>query len=79
MEYFSVPTFCSECKAQLKRQVINSNIFYYCRDCGRMSSEVCFSGGSGITHAQKPLSAQRASSVTDMEVSENAQDAMVET
>ncbi|AKB17686.1 hypothetical protein MSWHS_0823 [Methanosarcina sp. WWM596] len=45
MENFSVPTFCSECKVQLKRQVLNSNVFYYCRNCGRMSSEVCFPGG----------------------------------
>jgi len=79
MENFSVPMFCSECKAQMKRQVINSNVFYYCRSCGRMSSEVCFSGGSGMTHTYKPLSAQRASSVTDLEVSENAQNATVET
>lgn len=70
--------FCSECKVQLKRQVINSNVFYYCRSCGRMSYEVCFSGRSGMTHAQKPLSAQRASSVTELEVSESARNAMVE-
>ncbi|KKH46241.1 hypothetical protein EO95_01505 [Methanosarcina sp. 1.H.T.1A.1] len=79
MENFSVPMVCSECKVQLKRQVIDSNVFYYCRSCGRMSSEVCFSGESGMTHAQKPLAAQRVSSVTELEVSENARNAMVET
>ena len=79
MENFSVPMFCSECKVQLKRQVINSNVFYYCRNCGRMSSEVCFSGECGMNHAQNPLSAQRASSITELEVSEHAPNAMVET
>jgi hypothetical protein len=44
-----------------------------------MSSEVCFSGRSGMTHIHTPLSAQRASSVTDLEASENARNAMVET
>ncbi|WP_048124693.1 hypothetical protein [Methanosarcina lacustris] len=79
MENFSVPLFCSECKSQLKRQVLNSNVLYYCRNCGRMSSEVCFSGGSGMIHIPEPLSAQRKSSITDLEVSENAPNAMVET
>lgn len=79
MENFNVPMFCSECKAQLKRQIINSNVFYYCRSCGRMSSEACFSGGSGMIRAQEPLSVQRASSVTELEVSENARNAIVET
>lgn len=77
MVNFDAPTFCIECKAWLKRQVIGSNVFYYCRSCGRVSSEVCLSGGSGMHHSQKPF-AQRASSVTGLEVSENAQNAIVE-
>jgi len=79
MENFDVPTFCIECKSRLKRQVIGSNVFYYCRSCGRMISEVCLSGGSGMNYAPKPLYAQKASSATELEVSENAQNAMVET
>ncbi|WP_440947179.1 hypothetical protein ACSAZL_02520 [Methanosarcina sp. T3] len=77
MVNFDVPTFCIECNSRLKRQVIGSNVFYYCRSCGRTSSEVCLSGGSGMHHSQKSF-AQRASSVTELEVSENAQNAMVE-
>lgn len=77
MVNFDAPTFCIECKSRLKRQVIGSNVFYYCRNCGRMSSEICLSWGSGVHPAQKSF-AQKASYVTELEVSENAQNAIVE-
>ncbi|WP_170943416.1 hypothetical protein [Methanosarcina spelaei] len=45
MKNASVSMFCSVCQTTLKRQVLGSNVFYYCRDCGSVSSEVYFSGG----------------------------------
>ncbi len=29
---------CEYCHTELKRQLIGSNVFYYCRDCGRITS-----------------------------------------
>ncbi|AKB38215.1 hypothetical protein MSSAC_3625 [Methanosarcina siciliae C2J] len=76
MVNFDVPTLCIECKTWLKRQVIGSNVFYYCKSCGCMSSDICLSGGS-VNNAQNSF-AQRASSVTELEVSVNAQNAIME-
>ncbi|MHC1756895.1 MAG: hypothetical protein AB9861_15965 [Methanosarcina sp.] len=79
MESFSIHKFCSACETRLKRQVMGSNIFYYCRNCGRVSSEACLSGGVDVLHVQKPLSAHRVSSATDLILSEDARNAMVGT
>jgi hypothetical protein len=79
MENSSIQKFCSACEARLKRQVMGSNVFYYCRSCGRVSSEACLSGGVDVLHVQKPLSAHRVSSVTDLKLSEDARKAMVGT
>lgn len=29
---------CEHCKTDLKRQLIGSNVFYYCEGCGRITS-----------------------------------------
>ncbi|MBP1909021.1 hypothetical protein [Methanolobus bombayensis] len=29
---------CEFCRAELKRQLIGSNVFYYCKECGRITS-----------------------------------------
>ncbi|WP_319507987.1 hypothetical protein [uncultured Methanolobus sp.] len=29
---------CKHCSTELKRQLIGSNVFYYCKDCGRITS-----------------------------------------
>jgi hypothetical protein len=58
----SVPMFCSECQTKLKRQVLGSNIFYYCRNCGCVSSEAYLSEEVKVLHVQKPISAKGASS-----------------
>ncbi|WP_340818589.1 hypothetical protein [Methanolobus sp. WCC4] len=29
---------CEFCETELKRQLIGSNVFYYCKDCGRITS-----------------------------------------
>jgi len=60
MENASFSMFCNECKTILKRQVIGSNIFYYCRNCGSMVSEICVSDKTNILHVQKGLSVQKA-------------------
>lgn len=79
MENFGIHKFCSACETGLKRQVIGSNVFYYCRNCGRVSSEVFFSGGVDVLQVQRPLSAHRASSNTDLNLSEDADKAIAGT
>lgn len=69
--------FCSECESKLKRQVIGSNVFYYCRNCGRVSSEACF-GGVNMLQVQKPLPSHRVSSAASLKLSEDARKAIVE-
>ncbi len=32
-------TFCEYCNIGLKRQSVGSNILYYCRKCGRITSK----------------------------------------
>lgn len=54
MEKASFSVFCNVCKTTLKRQVLGSNIIYYCRDCGSVISETCVSEETNILHAQKP-------------------------
>ncbi|WP_342305386.1 hypothetical protein [Methanolobus sp. ZRKC5] len=29
---------CEHCHIELKRQLIGSNVFYYCSECGRITS-----------------------------------------
>lgn len=48
--------FCSVCQTKLKRQVIGSNVFYYCRNCGCVSSEAYLSGDVNVLHVQKAIS-----------------------
>lgn len=75
MENISIPVFCSECGTRLKRQVMGSNVFYYCRSCGRLSSEACFSGESEVLQVQKPLSTHRMSSTNGLKLPEVVQKA----
>ncbi|MCC4769202.1 hypothetical protein FXV91_02965 [Methanosarcina sp. DH2] len=79
MENSSIHKFCSVCETRLKRQVMGSNVFYYCRSCGRVSSEACLSGGVDVLHVQKSLSAHRVSSTTDLKLSEDTRNAIVGT
>jgi hypothetical protein len=65
--------FCTVCQTRLKRQVLGSNIFYYCRNCGYLSSEANFSEKIIEFHAQEPLSTQKTPSVTDLKISKDAQ------
>jgi uncharacterized Zn finger protein len=30
--------YCDFCSLELKRQLIGSNVFYYCKECGRITS-----------------------------------------
>ncbi|WP_082089291.1 zinc finger domain-containing protein [Methanosarcina horonobensis] len=39
---FDLPSKCVRCGTPLKRQVIGSNSFYYCRKCGCTSSITSF-------------------------------------
>jgi tRNA(Ile2) C34 agmatinyltransferase TiaS len=32
-------TFCEYCGTGLKRQFVGLNVFYYCKRCGRITSE----------------------------------------
>lgn len=71
MENFGILKFCSACETRLKRQVIGSNVFYYCQTCGRVSSEACFSGGVDVLRVQKPLSSCRVSPAAGLRIPDN--------
>lgn len=58
MENSSSFIICTECQTRLKRQILGSNIFYYCRNCGYLSSEANFSEKTIELDAQEPLSIQ---------------------
>jgi DNA-directed RNA polymerase subunit M/transcription elongation factor TFIIS len=66
MENVSFSIFCSVCQNMLKRQVLGPNIFYYCRNCGCVSSEACLSGKVNVLNIQEPLSVQGVSSGTNL-------------
>lgn len=51
--------FCNMCNTRLKRQVLGSNIFYYCLNCGCLSSEAHLTKNTGEFYAQAPVSAQQ--------------------
>jgi hypothetical protein len=71
MEDLGIHKSCSVCETRLKRQVLGSNVFYYCPNCGRVSSEAYVSGGVDAFRTQKPLSVhERISSTTDLKLSE---------
>lgn len=75
MENSFIHKNCSLCETRLKRQVIGSNVFYYCRSCGRVSSEACFSGVIDLLQVQKPLSVHMVPSTTDSKFSEDTEKA----
>ncbi|HII79601.1 MAG TPA: hypothetical protein HA261_04190 [Methanosarcina sp.] len=79
MENFGILKFCSACETRLKRQVIGSNVFYYCQSCGRVSSEACFSGGVDALLVQKPLSSPRVSSTAGLILHEDKRKVSVRT
>lgn len=78
MEEASFSVFCNVCKTTLRRQVLGSNIFYYCRNCGSVSSEICVTKEINAFLVQEPLSIQKAPSSAGLKFSEDAQNAMVE-
>ncbi|AKB50073.1 hypothetical protein MSBRW_0820 [Methanosarcina barkeri str. Wiesmoor] len=66
MKNESIPMFCSVCQTTLKRQVMGSNVFYYCRNCGSMISETYLSGEVDIFHTQKLTSIDMTSSPSNL-------------
>lgn len=70
---------CTVCRTRMKRQVLGSNIFYYCRNCGRLNSEANISKEIDELYVQKPLSAHKISSVIEHKLSEGSQRTVVET
>jgi hypothetical protein len=75
-ECFSM--FCCTCKTKLKRQVLGSNIFYYCRSCGCLSSEAYLAGETKVIRAPDSLSVHEVSSPTGPKLSEDPQKNVVE-
>lgn len=67
--------FCNMCNTRLKRQVLGSNIFYYCRNCGCLSSEAHLTKYTGEFHAQAPVSAQKT---VNAQETVNAQKSIIE-
>jgi len=74
----SISMLCSVCQTSLKRQVLGSNVFYYCRNCGCVSSEAYFSKEVNGLYVQKSISAHRVSSATNLKLSEDVQNSMAE-
>jgi hypothetical protein len=75
MEDSNIDFLCSECETRLKRQIMDSNIFYYCRKCGRMSSETYLLGEVSILRSQRPP-VHAVTSTTELEISENSGNAI---
>ena len=48
--------FCTLCQTRLKRQVLGSNIFYYCRNCGCLISEAHLADEIKAFRAREQLS-----------------------
>ncbi|MCQ1534475.1 hypothetical protein FTO70_01940 [Methanosarcina sp. KYL-1] len=77
MEDTNISMFCSLCATRLKRQVMGSNVFYYCRKCGRISSDFCLSEENRVLSVQKqPV--RKVPSAMGMEFPEEGQKAGVE-
>jgi DNA-directed RNA polymerase subunit M/transcription elongation factor TFIIS len=70
---------CTVCQTRTKRQVIGSNNFYYCRNCGYLSSEANISKETNELYAQKPSSVHKISSVMGHKLSEDSQRTVIET
>ena len=79
MENSSSYIFCSLCKTRMKRQVLGSNIFYYCRHCGCLSSETSLFEETKAINVQKSVSINKTSSVIEHKLSEASQRTVVET
>lgn len=77
MENSGTYIFCSVCQTRLNRQVLGSNIFYYCRNCGCLSSEANFSKKTNEFHAQESLSTQRTPAAIDIKLSKDARNTIV--
>lgn len=60
MDEFNASVYCSACETRLKRQVMGSNIFYYCRKCGRMISASCLFETPGILKEKTAVCEARA-------------------
>jgi len=57
VESDSLYMFCTACKTILKRQILGSNVFYYCRNCGCVSSEAYLSKEVNTFDIQESASA----------------------
>ncbi|NLO29357.1 MAG: hypothetical protein GX120_02305 [Methanosarcina mazei] len=55
---FELPSKCARCGTPLKKQVIGSNNFYYCRKCGCTLSVTSFSISSQSSSAQEIVNIQ---------------------
>jgi hypothetical protein len=62
---------CDVCKTELKRLVLGTNVIYYCRKCGCLSSELSVSEEAKLFNSQTPMSFQKNSSVTGLKFSRN--------
>jgi hypothetical protein len=69
MDEFNASVCCSTCETRLKRQVVGSNVLYYCRKCGRMSSAACLFETSSVLKEQARVSEIIA--LTNMECTES--------
>ena len=76
MDEFNASVYCSICDTRLKRQVVGSNVLYYCRKCGRISSAACLFETSSVLKEQVPVSG--ISTLTNMECTESNPEFVIE-
>jgi len=72
MKKASNSMLCSTCKSELKRQILGTNVFYYCRKCGCLSSELFIVEGTNVFHSQATMPFYKTGSVTDLKLFENS-------
>jgi len=71
MENSSSYTICMVCQKLLKRQVLGSNILYYCRNCGYLISEAHLSNETETCSPIDPLTVHVPSSAVAFKLSED--------
>ncbi|MDQ1251725.1 MAG: hypothetical protein QG646_836 [Euryarchaeota archaeon] len=59
MKKASYSMYCGACKTELKRLILGSNILYYCRKCGCLSSELSLAEETKVFNSQAPVFPQK--------------------
>lgn len=71
MEDSSSYPICTVCQKLLKRQILGSNILYYCRNCGYLISEAHLSNETETCLPMDPLTVHVPSSAIALNISDD--------